>query len=323
MVGVRIAPDNNDIVVWKLDEANAPFVNSSTSPSAISHAISDLATLSGTVLRQQPSPFAANGTNSSIQFTGNQSNGPRNFVSGANNFLPQPPLTVSMWMMIRAYDTSGLTQHGLAKQTTTGVWGGTTFSSLNVAQNERYNGSGLANTSRFDFSVINNSSNVGGNANSPADNTITLYNWSHIGLSYDGTNVLSYINGNLVGNVVASPGGNIYYSGTPGPWFMGAIPSGSGSPEECNMSFCDVRVANVIRPLSYFQNIYQSATQNPPTFIALSRYYKLRVYDLGCSTPTPIIWIDTSPTTANAPAQSCGGPLSPLEILETFVVPNT
>lgn len=322
MVGTRIAPDNNDIVVWKLDEANAPFVNSSTSTSAPSHAISDLATLSGTVLRQQPSPFAASGTNSCISFTGNQSGSPRNFVSGANNFLPQPPFTISMWMMIRNYDTSGLTQHGLAKQTTTGVWSGTTFSSINVAQNERYNGSGV-NAQRFDFTVVNNSSNQGGNANTSGDLTINLYNWSHIGHSYDGTTVLSYINGNQVGSATASPGGNVYYSGTPGPWFMGAIPSGSGSPEECNMSFCDVRVANIIRPLSYFQTIYQSGAQNPATFLILTKWYKLRVYDLGCPTPTPLVWTDTVPALTNVPASSCGGPFSPLEILETFTVPNT
>lgn len=322
MVGVRIAPDNNDIVVWKLDEANAPFVNSSTSPSAVSHAISDLATLSGTVFRQQPSPFAATGTNSSIQFTGNQSGAPRNFVSGANNFLPQPPFTVSMWMMIRNYDTSGLTQHGLAKQTTTGVWSGTTFASINLCQNERYNGGGTF-PQRFDFSVTNNAAGAGGNANTAADLTINLYNWSHVGFTYDGTTILSYINGNQVGTAIANPTGNVYYSGTPGPWFMGAIPSGSGSPEESNMSFCDVRFANIVRPLSYFQNIYTSATQNPTTINILSRYYKLRVYDLGCSTPTPIIWVDTSATITNVPASSCGGPFSPLEILETFVVPNT
>jgi len=323
MVGVRIAPDNNDIVVWKLDEANAPFVNSSTSPSAPSHAVSDLANLSGTVFRQMPSPFAATGANSSISFTGNQSGSPRNFVSGANNFILQFPLSISGWMMIRNYDTSGLTQHGLAKQTTTGVWSGTTFASIDVFQNERYNGGGLANTSRFDVSVTFNAGGNTVNAVVSPDNTLTLNLWSHVGLTYDGTTIISYLNGNATNSATTTPGTNIYYSGTPGPWFMGAIPSGSGSPEECNMSFCDIRIANVIRPLSYFQNIYQSAMQNTGIAIALSRYYKLRVYDLGCSTPTPLIWIDTSHTTANAPAQSCGGPLSPLEILETFVVPNT
>ena len=52
MAGIRIEPDNNDIVVWRLDEASAPFVNSSTSTNAISTATSNLTTLSGTVLTQ-------------------------------------------------------------------------------------------------------------------------------------------------------------------------------------------------------------------------------------------------------------------------------
>lgn len=91
----RVAPDNNDIVVWKFDDASAPFINSSTSTNAISHAISDLATLSGTVLLQQPSPFAASGEFSCVQFTSNNSSSPRNHISGANNTEVQAPVTFS------------------------------------------------------------------------------------------------------------------------------------------------------------------------------------------------------------------------------------
>jgi Concanavalin A-like lectin/glucanases superfamily len=321
MVGVRVAPDNNDIVVWKLDDSGAPFVNSSTSSSAPSHAISDLGTISGTVILQQPSPFSASGTNSCVQFTGNQNASPRNTINGANNFLPQPPITISCWLLIRAYDTSSLTQHGLAKQVTTGVWSGSTFASIDFAQNERYNGSGIANTSRFDFSFTTNSSNSTGNANTAADNTITLNLWHHLGVTYDGTNVLSYINGNQVGAAVTNPTGNIYYSGTPGPWFIGAIPAGSGSPEECNMAYCDVRIANIIRPQSYFQNIYVNGALNQ-NVIALTKYYKMRAFDLGCSRVTPVFWIDTQVNYNNAPSPPCGGPLGPIEVMEVFPVIN-
>jgi hypothetical protein len=320
MVGIRIAPDNNDIVVWRLDEAAAPFVNSSTSSSSPGSS-ANLTVLSGSPLLQQPSPFAASGTNSSVQFTGNDSGSPRNTINGAVTFLPQPPLTVSMWVMIRNYDTTGFTQHGLAKQTTLNTWSGTSFSSINLAQNERYNGSGIANTSKFDFSVVTSSSNTGGNANSVPDQTITLYQWHHVGLTYDGTTVLGYINGNNISTATASPTGNIFYAGSPGPWFIGAIPTASGNPEESNMSFCDIRFANVIRPQSYFQNIYTNGALNN-NVIALTRYYKMRAFDLSCRVASPVYWVDTAVRYTNAPSPPCGGPLGPIEIMETYVVPN-
>lgn len=321
MVGVRIAPDNNDICVWRLDESAAPFVNSSTSTNSVG-STANLTVLSGTVLLQQPSPFAASGTNSSIQFTGNNSGGPRNSVNGGNNFLPQPPMTISGWIMIRNYDTTGFTQHGLAKQTTTGVWSGSTFASVDFFQNERYNGGGLSNTSRFDVSVTNNSSGAGGNAVVAPDITLPLNQWCHGGLTYDGTNLQSFINGSQVGSGVANPTGNIFYSGTPGPWFMGAIPSGSGNPEESSMSFCDIRFANIIRPQSYFQTIYQTATQNTGTISFVSKTFKMRAYDLGCNRPLPVYWIDSSVNYNNAPAPPCGGPLGPIEIMEIYPVLN-
>jgi hypothetical protein len=87
MSGIRVAPDNNDIVVWRLDEASAPFVNSSTSTNAVSTAISNLTTLSGSVLTQQPSIFAASGTNSAVHFIGNNSGSPRNFIATSPSFF--------------------------------------------------------------------------------------------------------------------------------------------------------------------------------------------------------------------------------------------
>lgn len=317
MVGTRVAPDNNDIVVWKLDEAAAPFINSSTSTSAPSHAISDLANKSGSVLLQQPSPFAASGTNSAVVFSGNQSSSPRNFISGANNFLPQPPITVSAWVFLRAYN-NGLTQHLVAKQTTTGVWSGTTFSCITLAQNEGY----ASRSNYFDFAFTNNAAGNGGNASVSSDINIPLSQWSHIGMTYDGTTILSYINGNNVGSATASPGGNIYYSGTPGPWFVGAIPSGSGSPEESIISCCDIRVANIVRSQSYFQNIYQQGVSNVGTQVSVvTTFYKMRAYDVFYRT-TPVYWVDTSVSYDNAPSSPSGMGLGPIEVMESWNVLN-
>ena len=317
MVGTRVAPDGYDIVVWKLDELTTPFVNSSTSPSAISHANSDLGTISGSVQTQQPSLFAASGSNSCVLFPGNNSGSPRNFISGANNTLPQPPFTLSGWMFLRAFDTTGFTIHPFTKQHTTNIWSGSTFSSICI-ENRRYNGSNFAN--QWDFFVRTDGSGNGGNALVATEFCIPEHIWSHVGLTYDGTTVQAFINGNLVSTGTASPTGNVNY-GT-GPWFFGAIPGGSGNPEECAYSICDVRIANIVRPQSYFQNIYRQGVLNDATNISIiTTYYKMRAYDLQLVN-TPVYWVDTVVNYGNAPASPSGSGLGPIEILESWNLLN-
>lgn len=304
MTGTRVEPDDNDIVVWKFDDAGAPFVNSSTSPSAPSHAVSDLANISGTINLRQPSPFAASGTNSCVQFTGINSSSPRNTIYGANAVIPQAPVTFSTWLYIRTYNYTGLTQHFFSKQHTTGTWGGV-FAQVGC-QNRQYTSQSTA----FDLFLA---SATGSDIVLDAGNNIPINRWCHVGLVYDGANKYGYLNGNLVGQQAAT--GSINY-GNSGPWFFGAIPAG-GSPEEGQYSICDFRIANVARPQSYFQNIYRNAMSslgNPEV-----TYYKLRAYDLSCSTPTPVYWISSILDYTDAPAAPCGS-LGPIEILESWNV---
>lgn len=319
MPGTRVAPDNNDIIVWKLDESAAPFVNSSTSPNAYSHTDSDLTVLSGSVMLQEPSPFSAIGENSSVSFPGTQSGSPRNFISGANNAMPQPPITISCWIYLRVYDT-GITQHFVNKQIQTGNWS-STFSCLGFGNRKH-----LGAPQNFDFYFVNTLGST--TPVVPADYAIPLNTWSHIGLTWDGVTQNGYINGVLVASLAIS--GTIGYgSSNFGPWFFGAIPSGSGSPEEGAYNICDVRVANVVRPRSYFQNIYSkgmlSSSATTMGITPSSNFYKLRVYDLACTEPTPVYWSSGSADLVDLPTLPCGNlnTISDLEIIEKWSILGT
>jgi len=309
MTGIRVDPDNNDIVVWKLDETAAPFINSSTSPSAISHAVSDLATFSGIANFQQPSPFSSMGANTCVTFTANNSGSPRNFISGANNVEPQSPVTFSFWYYLRNYNTTGFTQHPFTKQHTAGNWS-SVFGQIGL-QTRQYTSQPTA----FDLFAA---TATGGGMVLDANNNIPLNQWCHIGLVYDGSFQYGYLNGNLVGQTAAT--GAINY-GTHGPWFFGAIPSGSGNPEECASSICDIRIANVARPQSYFQNIYRQAMTTSGSGIPFTTYYKLRAYDNACSPPSPIYWVSTGINYTGATIP-CGtlATLGPIEVLEKWGV---
>lgn len=309
MVGIRVEPDGYDIVVWKFDDAGAPFINSSTSGSAPSHAVSDLATLSGTGTGapklQQPSPFAAFGNNSAVLFTGNNASSPRNYILGANTVTPQPPVTFSCWLYLRTY-TQSFTQHYFNKQHTTNTWSGV-FAQVGL-QNRTYTSQPTA----FDLFLVPTS---GGSMVLDASNNIPLNTWCHVGLAYDSSFVYGYLNGNLVGQVAAT--GSINY-GNNGPWFFGG-PLGSGSVEEGAYSICDFRIANVVRPQSYFQDIYRKAMMPLSDGQPTTTYYKLRAYDLSCSTTTAVYWVSTSINYVDAPSAPCGS-LGPIEILDSWTV---
>jgi len=309
MVGTRVDPDNNDIVVWKFDDAAAPFINSSTSTSAPSHAVSDLATLSGTGTGapklQQPSPFAATGNNTSVLFSGNNAGSPRNYILGANAVVPQSPVTFSCWLYLRIY-ANGLTQHYFSKQHTANTWSGV-FAQVGL-QNRTYTSQSTA----FDLFIA---PSTGGSIVLDAGNNIPIQTWCHIGLVYDGSFVYGYLNGNLVGQVAST--GAINY-GNNGPWFFGG-PLGSGSVEEGAYSICDFRIANIARPQSYFQNVYRQGMLQSDSGQPITIYYKLRAYDLSCSTITPVYWISTTINYDDAPATPCGT-LGPIDILDTWTI---
>ena len=301
MGGTRIEPDGYDVVVWKFDEAGAPFVNSSTVPLPSSN----LTSQSGTAFFQQPSPFAASGTNSCIQFIGNNSNSPRNIISGANTVNQQPPVTFSCWLYIRTYTFTGFTQHFWSKQHTTNVWSGT-FAQVGM-QNRTF----ASQPTAFDLFAV---TTTGGDVNLDSNNNVPLNTWVHVGLVYNGTTKTGYLNGNVVGTAAAT--GNINY-GNSGPWFFGAVP-GAGNPEEGQYGICDFRIANVARDQAYFQNIYRNGVGTSAGGQPFYVYYKLRAYDLNCSTPTPVYWISNTVNYIDAPEIIPCGNLGPIEIVEVW-----
>lgn len=108
---------------------------------------------------------------------------------------------------------------------------------------------------------------------------------------------------------------------SPGGWHIGAVPpylvTSSSNKEEGNYMISDIRIANVARPLSYFQEIYRVGVL-PVELTSAIQIYKLRAYDLGCSEPTPVTWVDTEISLTNAPDPPCGGPYSDVEVLDTW-----
>jgi hypothetical protein len=311
-MGIRVAPDGYDIIVWKFDETASPFENSSIT-GTYTAVNSRLSLITGIINCQQPSPFAPFGTNSSLRFFGNWNNGSLSYnsVRGAVTVEPQPPVTFSGWYFVRSNNASAADNTPL-------------FQKMNTLNIGAWDGGG-ANRIEF-LNFISGSSTffispVAGSASVTATQVLSfpIGTWFHMGMTYDGTLLKAYINGNLIGSATNGSGpSNINY-GSHGQWSFGSDPSGSSNPREPAMSVCDFRIANTIRPQSYFQNIYRLGATTSGFGKPFQTYYKLRAYDLSCTTPTAVYWTSATIDYTLAPTAPCGS-LGPIEIMETWSV---
>jgi hypothetical protein len=84
---------------------------------------------------------------------------------------------------------------------------------------------------------------------------VPLNSWSHVGVTYDGSNIKLYVNGRLL-TTTAFVGAIDYGAG--GPWFLGSDPSGTSGGFLGQMQ--DFRIANIARDISWFRSVYTSAT---------------------------------------------------------------
>lgn len=315
-----LAPDEHDILRWKLDETIGVYRNTGTL--LPNNASTDLTVVNAvdrvsTGILGLPCPNFP-GTNNFP--TG--SSATRNSIIGAKTINPTFPITLSCWVNLRFYSTANnatLIGKQFRDTAITNTWTAPlhalniTLLTTNGGQSWRVE---VANstTTKLTFTID--------------DFAIPLQQWSHIGLTYDGYALKAYLNGceciyysSGVQPLVVGVGAPIVYTnGTDGygDWVAGAITAtGSANKEEANYMIQDIRVANIARTPTYFKTAYTLGA-SPVSVSAATQYYKLRAYDSSCATDTPVTWIDTEISLVNAPAFPCEGPYINLEILSTW-----
>ena len=246
----RVLPDDDDVIVWKLDETSLPFANSSSSPYSLGSS-ANLVTANGTVTAGCPGLFTK-----CVRFAGfgnfpvgaSSSYNRLETAGGSAGDVP-PPITVSGWVNVRSWHNGG-DGYGymLMKRYRNDQSWSPPYVSLDFTMWNTVDG-----TWRADVTVGGTNQQL---LMSATDFPMPLNAWTHIGMTYDGTVLKAYLNGALSGTLTASPTGSIDF-GTHGPWVFGAAANGDGSKQEGCYSACDFRVARIIRPLEYFKNIYR------------------------------------------------------------------
>lgn len=250
----RILPDDDDVIVWKLDEANLPFANSSTSPDSLGTAV-DVITKQGVIVNRVPGPFPGSRGLGILTHVDSQAStnvpatasSPWDLVStasGSGTNVPAP-ITISGWVRFNTLNVNSPTvQFLLVKRYQTATWA-SPYTAFDFKVTNA--------TGTFRFAVTTS----GRNETSTQDTTlpVPVGVWCHVGLTYDSSYLKGYINGVLVAQ--ASATGLVDY-GSDGPWSFGAPPGGSERSEPaCHLH--DWRVAQIARPDSYFRQMYRSA----------------------------------------------------------------
>ncbi len=316
----RIVPDLFDQIVWPLTETSGAYRNVGVlSPNDTT---TDL-TVTNTITRTGNGIF---GNCPQFPATSNfpsGSNSTRNYAAGAKTITIAPPLTLSCWVYLRQFTTAAA-QNIIGKEfrdsSITSSWT-TPFYAISIDVLTS-NGGGdwfitVANTvsTRATLSIT--------------DFPIPLGVWSHIGMTHDGSAIRAYLNGcqciyysgatqlnsTASSTIVYTDGSNGF-----GNWKIGAIThTGSANKEEPMANIQDVRIANIARPLSYFKHIYNVGVLPLRSGeLTSGQFFKLRAYDTSCPTPTPVTWVDTQVSLANAPAFPCTGPYTTPEVLDTW-----
>lgn len=230
---VRVAPDANDVLVLMLDESTSTKTNAGTAGASgnwtdYGSPISNCQGLLGGAM-YIPSAYLVNS---------------RNGCGGANDVLVTPSLSLSGWVFTRRW--MNYPGELFNKQYFLNGWTNP-FLTFGFQSNSNTDG-------QCDLYIT-----LGGVLQSvvraPTAFPLAQGKWNHIGGTWDGSTVRFYINGTLV--QTGSFSGTIDYGtlGNRGQWYVGGIPGTTTNQDGC-IIVQDIRVANVVRPQSYFANIY-------------------------------------------------------------------
>lgn len=228
----RIAADANDVFVMFLNDGPTTHVNTGTAGTAgnwtdYGNPISGVQGLLGDAMYMPSSYISPN----------------HDGCGGGNDILVTPNISMSGWVYVRRQPN--YFPEIFNKQYFLNGWSNP-FLSFGIQMDNGSNGGWT-----FYLTTAGVLHSVGMGAAHPMPQS----RWCHVGGTWDGTTLTAYLNGSSVGNANFTSAIDYGTLGNRGQWYSGAVP-GSGTIQGPPILVQDVRVANVVRPQSYFANIY-------------------------------------------------------------------
>jgi streptogramin lyase len=228
----RTPTDSSTLLCWTLNETAAPFASTGSNTST------SLTVTLGSVTPGFPSIFLQGVLfNSVTSSTG---------VISSGNSSVEPTLqafTVSCWVKITTFTASGII---VAKAYRNDGTYNTPFNSLQISEGPSPDGT-------WNVGVT-----VGGTRTLATISTPKLVQneWIFLAMTWDGNNVLAYLNGALASTTNVAFGPNNVDFGTHGPWNVGN--TGTATTGGIVGTVDDVRVESVVRSAAYLTQVYKT-----------------------------------------------------------------
>jgi hypothetical protein len=217
--------DGYTSVIYALNETSAPYINGG------SGSVMNLTASTGT-------PQSVNGLfGSAVSFSST-------ILTSGNTSLNQLnyPITLSVWVNLRSYTTNGTI---FAKEYRNDNTYTSPFASIFI---------NLSGSNDGTYSLGITTSGTNQSVSVSGINILKLNTWNLISLTYDGTTLRTYLNGNSTGTLAVS--GNIDY-GTSGAFDVGGVVA-SGNVRQIDGIIEDIRFENVVRNQAYILQMYKA-----------------------------------------------------------------
>jgi|FLYL01.1.fsa_nt_gi hypothetical protein len=232
----RVAPDADDQLVWLLDESAAPFVNAGALGAS-----GNLGNVSGSPRYEEGGLFKK--TAPFFPYSGSV----RHVISGAAGVTPSGSnLSASLWYRPFSHADPGLPQRHLLLHE---YRNDDTWTAPFVSFGLRIESD--ANLRLGCYLAISGELITCATPNNLA--VMSAMVWHHFGITYDQATLKFYVDGALFYSVAQT--GAIDWGA--GQWVVGGTRSPGAGIENAYSQIQDVRIANVIRPASYFADVWR------------------------------------------------------------------
>jgi hypothetical protein len=230
----RVAPDGYDVLVYLLNDGPGTHVNTGTAGASAN------LTEYGTPISGAQGLFG-----NAMYIAGTPVTSSIDGAGGANNVTTGNAISLSGWVFLKRYSSNPLDL--FYKQYFLNAWSNPflTFGFQMVNSND----------GQCDLYITQGNGVLQTQLRTPTAYILPLGKWIHLGGTFDGSTMKFYVNGNLITS--GSYVGNIDFNSNSarGGWLIGGIEGSSTNQTACAI-FQDIRMANVVRPQSYFANIY-------------------------------------------------------------------
>ena len=241
---IQVASDNDDQLVYTLDETAAPFANSAAMGPVLPLSVVNTVTVN---------QAGAYPNSRGVRTSGNGNS----YLDSGNTALAEYPSPISMSCWVLPIGWNGWAPFFCKEYWAQPHSWDSPYFTMALSFDDHYNGGWYVNLGVGAGVRLLVRSDI---TNASGSNRLNQYWWNHVGFTYDGSYIRLYQNGRLVN---CQPETRAIDWGTHGAWRIG----GDLADASCNCFLDDCRFAAVARPASWFAQVWAGINDKDASYL--------------------------------------------------------